>query len=120
MAVSSEVAEAVEICFCADDGTEERVELRERTAHVRHGHIQGVEPGDRYGLRVHGPWDSGRWLRCNGQQAAPRSGSASGRAARAVQRATVPKTAGGKQLQVRLTIRLGSHSATRVSTFRIG
>jgi probable HAF family extracellular repeat protein len=35
-------------------------------------------------------------------------------------RFTIPKTAQGKQLKVRLTIKLGSQSATRISMFRIG
>jgi glycogen operon protein len=64
-AVASEVAEAVEVCLFAEDGTETRVELPERTAHVFHGHLPGVGPGARYGLRVHGPWDPPAGLRCN-------------------------------------------------------
>jgi probable HAF family extracellular repeat protein len=35
-------------------------------------------------------------------------------------RFTVPKTAQGKQLKVRLTIKLGSQSTTRISTFLVG
>ncbi|HET6873319.1 MAG TPA: glycogen debranching protein GlgX, partial [Acidimicrobiales bacterium] len=65
VAVQSEIAEAVEICLFAEDGTEERVELPERTAHVFHGHLAGVVSGQRYGLRVHGPWDPSSGLRCN-------------------------------------------------------
>ena len=65
VAVQSEIADAVEICLFDEAGKEERVELPERTAHVFHGYIQGVEPGRRYGLRVHGPWDPGQGLRCN-------------------------------------------------------
>ena len=65
VAVQSEIADAVEICLFDDEGKEERVELTEHTAHVFHGFLPGVGPGRRYGLRVHGPWDPARGLRCN-------------------------------------------------------
>jgi isoamylase len=65
VAVSSEVADAVEFCLFDEDGTETRVELPERTAHVWHGFLPDVAPGQRYGLRVQGPWDPGAGLRCN-------------------------------------------------------
>jgi isoamylase len=64
-AVASEIADAVEVCFFSEDGTEERVELPARTAHVWHGFLPGVGPGQHYGLRVEGPWDPGAGLRCN-------------------------------------------------------
>jgi isoamylase len=32
---------------------------------VWHGRVSGIEPGQRYGLRVHGPWDPALALRCN-------------------------------------------------------
>ncbi|GAA0614844.1 glycogen debranching protein GlgX [Sporichthya brevicatena] len=64
-AVASEVADSVEICLFDEGGGETRVELPERTAHVFHGFLPGVGPGQRYGLRVHGPWDPANGLRCN-------------------------------------------------------
>ncbi len=64
-AVSSEIAEAIEVCLFDSAGHETRLELPERTAHVFHGQIPGVAPGQRYGIRVHGPWDPSRGLRCN-------------------------------------------------------
>ncbi|MDA8044249.1 MAG: glycogen debranching protein GlgX [Actinomycetota bacterium] len=64
-AVQSEIADAIEVCLFDDEGREARVELPERTAHVFHGLLAGVGPGQRYGLRVQGPWDPGRGLRCN-------------------------------------------------------
>jgi len=64
-AVSSEVADAVEVCLFDQDGEELRVELPERSAHVWHGLIADVRPGQRYGLRVHGPWAPREGLRCN-------------------------------------------------------
>jgi isoamylase len=66
VAVSSEIADAIEICLFDAEGSEERIELPERTGHIWHGLIEGVGPGRRYGLRVHGPWEPGRGLRCNG------------------------------------------------------
>ncbi len=68
VAVASEIADAVEICLFDGAGPgarETRVELPERTAHVFHGFLPGVQPGQRYGLRVHGPWNPDAGLRCN-------------------------------------------------------
>jgi glycogen operon protein len=64
-AVSSEIADAVVVCLFDEDGTESQVELPRRTAHVWHGFLPGVGVGQRYGLRVHGPWDPAAGLRCN-------------------------------------------------------
>jgi glycogen operon protein len=64
-AVSAPPADAVEVCLISEDGTEERVRLTERTFGVWHGLISGVTPGQRYGYRVHGPYDPSRGLRCN-------------------------------------------------------
>ncbi|GIE97262.1 glycogen debranching protein GlgX [Paractinoplanes rishiriensis] len=64
-ALFSEVAERVELCLFDDDGTETRVDLPEREALVWHGYLPRVVPGQRYGYRVHGPYDPARGLRCN-------------------------------------------------------
>ena len=50
-------AKAVEVCLFDDDGIEERLLLTESTFGVWHGYLPGVGPGQRYGFRVHGPWD---------------------------------------------------------------
>jgi len=63
--IFSEVAEAVWLCLIGDDGTEERIPLREVDAHCWHEYVPGVGPGQRYGYRVQGPWDPGSGLRCN-------------------------------------------------------
>ncbi|MEU0567517.1 glycogen debranching protein GlgX [Nonomuraea sp. NPDC005983] len=63
--VFSEVAEGVELCLFQDDGSEERVDLPEVDGFVWHGYLPGVMPGQRYGYRVHGPYDPPRGLRCN-------------------------------------------------------
>src|SRR5215470_15493669 len=70
----SEVAERVELCLFdeADDdsGTlnETRVELTEVDGFVWHGYQPGIVPGQRYGYRVHGPYDPPRGLRCDGSK----------------------------------------------------
>jgi glycogen operon protein len=64
-ALFSEVAERVELCLFDDDGTETRIELPEREALVWHGYLPRIVPGQRYGYRVHGPYDPSRGLRCN-------------------------------------------------------
>jgi isoamylase len=64
-ALFSEAAERVELCLFDDDGTETRIALPERDGFVWHGYLPMVVPGQRYGYRVHGPYDPGRGLRCN-------------------------------------------------------
>jgi isoamylase len=53
----SENAESVELCLFDDEDNETRVELCERTAYHWHGYLPGIGPGQRYGYRVHGPYD---------------------------------------------------------------
>ena len=53
----TENAERVELCLFDDDDNEERVELTERTALNWHCYLPGVGPGQRYGYRVHGPYE---------------------------------------------------------------
>ncbi len=56
--IYSEHATAVELClFNQDDEEVERLELQEVTAFVWHGYVAGLQAGQRYGYRVHGPWD---------------------------------------------------------------
>jgi isoamylase len=58
--IFSEVAERVELCLFDELGEEMRINLPERTAFCWHGYLPGVRPGQRYGFRVHGPWDPAR------------------------------------------------------------
>ena len=53
----AENAEGVELCLFGEHGAEERVALREHTAHNWHCYLPGVGPGQHYGYRVHGPYD---------------------------------------------------------------
>ncbi|MFV8230682.1 glycogen debranching protein GlgX [Mycolicibacterium fortuitum] len=61
----SEVAERVELCLIAKDGTENRINLEEVDGYVWHAYLPTVTPGQRYGYRVHGPWDPGAGHRCD-------------------------------------------------------
>src|SRR5690349_18608678 len=64
-AIFSEVAEKVELCLFDDDGNEERIRLPEMDGFVWHAFLPGIHPGQRYGFRVHGPYDPAQGLRCN-------------------------------------------------------
>ncbi|SNS22951.1 glycogen operon protein [Geodermatophilus pulveris] len=64
-AIFSEVAERVELCLFDADGVENRITLPEMDGHVWHAFLPGVQPGQRYGYRVHGPYDPSQGLRCN-------------------------------------------------------
>ncbi|MDN5748087.1 MAG: glycogen debranching protein GlgX [Pseudonocardia sp.] len=63
--IFSEVAERIELCLFDEAGTETRVTLPERDGLVWHGYLPQVWPGQRYGYRVHGPYDPAAGLRCN-------------------------------------------------------
>ncbi|MFI2238575.1 glycogen debranching protein GlgX [Streptomyces chrestomyceticus] len=64
-AVYSETAERIELSLLHDDGSETAVELRETDAFVRHAYLPGIMPGQRYGFRVHGPYEPERGDRHN-------------------------------------------------------
>ncbi len=64
-ALFSEIADAVELCLIDDDGAETRVPLIEVDGYVWHGYLPLVQPGQRYGYRVHGPYDPANGHRCD-------------------------------------------------------
>jgi hypothetical protein len=64
-AVFSEAAERVELCLFDADGAETRVTLPEVDGFIWHGYLPSAEPGQRYGYRVHGPYDPAGGYRCN-------------------------------------------------------
>jgi isoamylase len=64
-AIFSEVADKVELCLLSGEGEETRVALPETDGFVHHGYLPGVQPGQRNGYRVHGPWDPVHGHRCN-------------------------------------------------------
>jgi len=58
-ALYSEHATKVELClFSSADATQEaqRLELPQKTRHIWHGYVPGLQPGQVYGYRVHGPY----------------------------------------------------------------
>ena len=64
-AIFSESAERIELCLIDDAGTESRVELTEVDAYVWHCYLPQVQPGQRYGYRVHGPYAPEQGERAN-------------------------------------------------------
>ena len=64
-ALFSEVGTRVELCLFDPSGNQQVIDLPERTGFVRHGYVPGLEPGQRYGYRVHGPWAPEQGHRCN-------------------------------------------------------
>jgi glycogen operon protein len=64
-ALYSENATRVELCLFDAEGLETKVPLREQTAFIWHGYLPGIRPGQRYGYRVHGPYEPDQGLRFN-------------------------------------------------------
>jgi isoamylase len=72
-ALYSRVAERVELCLFGDGSDtppagpapETRITLTEADGFVWHGYLPGVGPGQRYGYRVHGPYEPASGHRCN-------------------------------------------------------
>ena len=64
-ALFSEVAEGVDLVLVDDEGRHRTVPLTEADGFVWHGYLPGIGPGQRYGYRVHGPWDPSAGHRCN-------------------------------------------------------
>ncbi|MEB3290862.1 MAG: glycogen debranching protein GlgX [Leptolyngbya sp.] len=67
-ALFSENATAVDLCLFDAGGQEIRLALTEVENYVWHGYIPGVQPGQRYGYRVHGPYDPELGHRFNAQK----------------------------------------------------
>ena len=64
-ALFSSVAEAVELCLFDDSGSETRWSLQQGDGYTWAGYLPDARPGQRYGFRVHGPWDPAGGVRCN-------------------------------------------------------
>jgi len=58
-------AERVELCLFDAEGNEQRVDLPVRTGDIWHGFLPGAKAGQRYGYRVHGPWQPTQGHRFN-------------------------------------------------------
>lgn len=64
-ALFSKMAQKVELCLFDDEDNETRIELTEQNSYVWHIYVPGIQPGQRYGYRVYGPYNpnNGEW--CN-------------------------------------------------------
>ena len=71
-ALFSSVADGVELCLFDDSGARDALEPRAGRGFVWQGYLPDVRPGQRYGFRVHGPWDPPAGVRCNPGEAAAR------------------------------------------------
>ncbi|MEO1349635.1 MAG: glycogen debranching enzyme, partial [Cyanobacteria bacterium J06635_15] len=56
-ALFSENASQVDLCLFDEAGQETRISLPEVNNFVWHGYVPYIGPGQRYGFRVHGPYD---------------------------------------------------------------
>jgi isoamylase len=65
VAIWAEHADQVYLCLIEADGSERQIQIKEQTFHVFHGYVPGLRPGQRYGFRIHGPWDPQRGRRFN-------------------------------------------------------
>ena len=66
-AIYSEAAQKVECCLFQDvaSAQAEQIELKERTNYVWHCYLPGIQPGQLYGYRVHGPYEPANGNRFN-------------------------------------------------------
>ena len=64
-AIFSEAAEKVVLCLFDENGAEAQVELQEVDAYVWHCYLPHVQPGQRYGYRIHGEYDPAEGKRAN-------------------------------------------------------
>ena len=69
--IYSSVAEGVELSLLGDDPEngeqreEMRIDLTEVDGFIWHMYLPDIRPGQRYGYRVHGPWEPDKGLWCN-------------------------------------------------------
>ena len=68
-AVFSEAAHAVELCLISEGPRgkrrEQRIPMPEVDGHVWHCYVPGLQPGQRYGFRIHGPYNPEAGQRCD-------------------------------------------------------
>ncbi len=64
-AIFSENATSVELCLFDKQNKETRLTLTEVSNFVWHGYVPGISPGQRYGFRVHGPYEPSQGHRFN-------------------------------------------------------
>jgi glycogen operon protein len=64
-AVFSSIADRVQLCLFDELGQPQQSFDLIQSDNVWHGYLPDCQPGQRYGYRVHGPYDPDRGLRCN-------------------------------------------------------
>ena len=64
-ALFSQAAEHVELCLLDEQDHETRIDMTEQNSFVWHNYLVGIQPGQRYGYRVYGPYDPKNGNRCN-------------------------------------------------------
>ena len=65
-AIHSGPAQRVTLClFDADGSNERQLPFTQQRHHIWYGYVTGLQPGQLYGFRVHGPYDPGGGQRCN-------------------------------------------------------
>jgi len=67
-AIWAPAAESVSVCLFGTSGSpkhETRFALAHRDGPIWHGHLAGIGAGERYGYRIHGPWQPEQGLRFN-------------------------------------------------------
>src|SRR5690606_30635799 len=69
-ALFTEHAEKVELCLFADEGRQQvqSIVMPEKTDQARHCYLPDARPGQRYGYRVHGPWEPERGHKFNARK----------------------------------------------------
>jgi pullulanase/glycogen debranching enzyme len=63
-AVASGTADGIVLCLFDGSGAETKIPLPELDAGVWYGFVPGVGPGQAYGYRATGPYDTARGARC--------------------------------------------------------
>src|ERR1700739_1804961 len=64
-AVFSEIAEKGELWLIGQNRDETRIPLADVDVYVWHAYLPTVSPGQRYGFRVHGPFEPAAGHRCD-------------------------------------------------------
>ncbi|WP_010665100.1 glycogen debranching protein GlgX [Marinilabilia salmonicolor] len=64
-ALFSDNAHGVELCLFDKHGKETRIKVNERTHNHWHIYLPDIKPGQRYGYRVHGPYEPEKGVRFN-------------------------------------------------------
>lgn len=64
-AITSFHARRVELCLFDEDDNEQSIEIPWCQNHIWHLFVEGIKPGQRYGYRVHGPWNPRTGMRFN-------------------------------------------------------